>query len=303
MAIEGGYAARPQAKTRAEEQTSCRHCPCPSTSLSLHKLAISALHAPHSPLPLLSPPSSPLPLTLSPAGLFSALLGSFPSAAIFWTAYETSKVRFEAALPNKDLAFLAHGAAAGVADIAVCAVRNPFEVVKQQMQAGLHSSTRDAFRTIVRLEGYRGLYAGYLSTVLREIPFDAVQFAIYEHLKGKVREGQQMSELVLWQNAILGSIAGGVAAACTTPLDVIKTRLMTQTKASAGERYKGWWDAASRIHAEEGWQALFSGIKPRVAWISLGGAIFLGSFEEIRRQMGGSRSSTGSSGGKGEGIA
>ena len=54
------------------------------------------------------------------------------------------------------------------------------QVVKQQMQAGLHGSTQDALRNILRSEGFRGFYAGFLSTVAREIPFDAIEFALYE---------------------------------------------------------------------------------------------------------------------------
>ncbi len=91
---------------------------------------------------------------------------------------------------------------------------------------------------------------------------------------------------MLWENAVLGSIAGGVAAAVTTPLDVIKTRLMTQAGAEHGvDKYNGWFDALRRIPREEGVGALFRGIRPRVAFISLGGAIFIGSFEEFKRQL------------------
>jgi solute carrier family 25 S-adenosylmethionine transporter 26 len=237
-------------------------------------------------------------------GLLSAMLGSFPAAATFWTVYELGKRHLTAGLAARgrsDLDFLAHGGAAALADVAVCAVRNPFEVVKQQMQLGLHSSTSSAFRSIVATDGIlRGLYAGYFSTVLREIPFDAIEFALYEALKRRYRSykvpsahalgtastaSEPPAELVLWENAMLGSIAGGCAAAVTTPLDVVKTRLMTQTKVEVALRYHGWLDALSRISREEGAAALFSGIKPRVAWISMGGAIFIGSYEEAKRRL------------------
>jgi len=70
----------------------------------------------------------------------------------------------------------------------------------------------------------------------------------------------------------------------TTPLDVVKTRLMTQSAGDEG-RYKGVVDTFRRILKEEGAAALFRGIGPRVMWISLGGSIFFGAFEELSRRM------------------
>ena len=92
-------------------------------------------------------------------------------------------------------------------------------------------------------------------------------------------------DLVLWENMVLGSIAGGCAAAVTTPLDVAKTRLMTQTLTAKAERYTGIRHALQHVYAEGGVAGLFAGIKPRVLWISVGGAIFIGSFEEYKRLM------------------
>lgn len=103
------------------------------------------------------------PLTLPHlTGLLSAMLGSFPGAATFWTAYSGSKSLL-APLAGGDSAAaagLVHGLAAAMADVAVVAVRNPFEVVKQQMQAGMHSSSLTAAKTILRNQGVAGLYAG-----------------------------------------------------------------------------------------------------------------------------------------------
>lgn len=40
-----------------------------------------------------------------------------------------------------------------------------------------------ALRTIVAKEGRRGLFAGYGSFLLRDLPFDAIEFVSYEAFK------------------------------------------------------------------------------------------------------------------------
>ena len=81
------------------------------------------------------------------------------------------------------------------------------------------------------------------------------------------------------QGAICGSFAGGVAASVTTPLDVVKTRLMLG-KDIHGVPYKGTLDTFSRVYKEEGAKRLFSGIGPRTMWISIGGFVFFGMYEK-----------------------
>lgn len=127
------------------------------------------------------------------------MLGSFPAAATFWTTYETAKRGLEAhvSIEQTMLLPLIHMTAASIAEIAVCMVRNPFEVVKQQMQAGHHPNTVAAVKRIIKVDGLRGLFAGYWSTVMREIPFDAVEFALYEYLKRKLIEYRSMLDVLL----------------------------------------------------------------------------------------------------------
>lgn len=116
------------------------------------------------------------------------MLGSFPGAATFWASYQGSKTYVMPYFQGSLLEPLGHMICAGLADVAVCAVRNPFEVVKQQMQVGMHRTTADAVREIARVDGIRGFYAGYWSTVIREVPFDALEFALYEAMKRRWRE-------------------------------------------------------------------------------------------------------------------
>lgn len=64
-----------------------------------------------------------------------------------------------------------------------CLVRVPTENVKQKMQAGLHGTASETVNAILKTGGTRGFYTGYLTTVVREIPFAFIQFPIYEWLK------------------------------------------------------------------------------------------------------------------------
>ena len=72
----------------------------------------------------------------------------------------------------------------------------------------------------------------------------------------------------------MGAIAGAFTGAVTTPLDVIKTRLMVQGSTA---QYKGLVDAFRVILREEGPRAFFKGVGPRVTWIGIGGSVFFGA--------------------------
>ena len=64
-----------------------------------------------------------------------------------------------------------------------------------------------------------------------------------------------------------------MAAGVTTPLDVLKTRVMLSARRESMVRI------VRTILRENGIRPFFAGIGPRVTWISIGGAIFLGSYQ------------------------
>ncbi|PRQ48998.1 putative mitochondrial carrier domain-containing protein [Rosa chinensis] len=84
------------------------------------------------------------------------------------------------------------------------------------------------------------------------------------------------------ENAIIGAFAGALTGAITTPLDVIKTRLIVQGSAN---QYKGIVDCVQTIVREEGPPALLKGIGPRVLWIGIGSSIFFGVLERTKRLL------------------
>ncbi|KAL0449203.1 UNVERIFIED_CONTAM: S-adenosylmethionine carrier 1, chloroplastic/mitochondrial [Sesamum latifolium] len=212
------------------------------------------------------------------SGLAGNLAGVLPASAVFVGVYEPAKQQLLRNLPE-NLSAVAHLTAGALGGIAASFIRVPTEVVKQRMQTGQFTSAPDAVRLIASKEGFKGLYAGYGSFLLRDLPFDAIQFCLYEQLRigYKLAAKRDLNDP---ENAIIGAFAGALTGAITTPLDVIKTRLMVQGSAN---QYKGIFDCVQTIVREEGPSALLKGVGPRVLWIGIGGSIFFGVLERTKR--------------------
>ncbi|XP_028555953.1 S-adenosylmethionine carrier 1, chloroplastic/mitochondrial isoform X3 [Dendrobium catenatum] len=211
------------------------------------------------------------------SGLAGNLAGVLPSSAVFIGIYEPTKQKLLKLFPENLSAF-AHLTAGAIGGAASSLIRVPTEVVKQRMQTRQFNSASDAVRLILAKEGFRGLYAGYSSFLLRDIPFDAIQFCIYEQLRIGYRVAAKR-ELSDPEIAVIGAFAGAITGAITTPLDVLKTRLMTQ---GSIKHYGGLLSCTNTIIKEEGLAALFQGIGPRVLWIGIGGSIFFGVLEKTK---------------------
>lgn len=219
------------------------------------------------------------------------MVGSAPGAALFFVTYEGVKKQLG---DGKSSSASAHMLAASLGEVAACAVRVPTEVVKQRAQAKQHPSSRAAFVSILSQRKTHGfarmwaeLYRGWGVTVMREVPFTVIQFPLWEKMKAwslDTRYGTGIGrpkDVTAVESAVFGSLSGGFAAALTTPLDVLKTRLMlATTKESAVS-------VTARIWREEGPKAFFSGLGPRTMWISIGGAVFLGSYQWASNTMSG----------------
>ncbi|KAF5480723.1 hypothetical protein F2P56_001447 [Juglans regia] len=214
------------------------------------------------------------------SGLAGNLAGVLPASAVFVGVYEPAKQKLLKMFPE-NLSAAAHFTAGAIGGIAASLIRVPTEVVKQRMQTGQFTSAPDAVRLIVSKEGFKGLYAGYGSFLLRDLPFDAIQFCIYEQLRIGYKAAAKR-DLNDPENALIGAFAGVLTGAITTPLDVIKTRLMIQGSAN---QYKGVFDCVQTIVREEGPPALLKGIGPRVLWIGIGGSIFFGVLESTKRSL------------------
>ncbi|KAG6835546.1 hypothetical protein H0H93_000321 [Arthromyces matolae] len=215
-------------------------------------------------------------------GVGSVVVGSAPGAAFFFSTYETMKKY--SPIPQQ-FAPLNHMISASVAEVAACLVRVPTEVIKTRTQTmtygALGKSSFAAAKQVLLNDGWSGFYRGFKITIMREIPFTSLQFPMYELLKAKLALKLNRKPLYAHEAAVCGSIAGGTAAALTTPLDVLKTRVMLDLRDPSKEKLPSLSRRMKDIYVKEGARTLFSGVVPRTLWISAGGAVFLGVYDKM----------------------
>lgn len=179
-------------------------------------------------------------------------------------------------LPAGGVAF----AAGGIAALGSSFVKVPLAVCIRSVQAGVYPNFFAAARSIIDKAGPRGLFTGYLPTVLEDVPDMAIKFAAYESMRqlhSKACEGRKPS---FHEDFAMGAASGALAAAATTPLDVIKTNMMC----TAAQR-PSMLGAASLVYAQGGPSAFFRGVGARAASNGINSAVFFVFFEALKVEV------------------
>ncbi|MED6174419.1 hypothetical protein PIB30_068795 [Stylosanthes scabra] len=243
-------------------------------------------------------------------GVAPGVIGSLATGATYFGVIESTKKWIEDSHPSLK-GHWAHFIAGAVGDTLGSVVYVPCEVMKQRMQVqgtysswssiamndgiamnsspklyGYYTGMFHAGWSIWKTQGLKGLYAGYFSTLARDVPFAGLMVMFYEGLKDATEYGKQrLKSNSNWhvnnsfEGLVLGGLAGGLSAYLTTPLDVVKTRLQVQ---GSTLRYKGWLDAICNIWEKEGMKGMFRGSIPRISWYIPASALTFMAVEFLR---------------------
>lgn len=272
------------------------------------------------------------------------------TAGVFFYTYESSKSFLSTTLPTSIPIPFTHSLASAGAELASCLVLTPAEVIKQNAQMLRRSSSGpgssqskstslEALNMLRHTSGgvWRRLFSGYTALAARNLPFTALQFPLFEGVrtriwevrdrdrdrkKGRVplendnRSEVERSRSLVETGLVTGlsaAVSGSLAAFVTTPMDVVKTRMML---AAGGEKKKqkqkqpessssgekkvllengqgrqqhksksksksgaSGFQVAKEIFRERGIRGLFRGGALRTTWAAFGSGLYLGSYE------------------------
>ncbi|KAG5051188.1 hypothetical protein AAZX31_02G079500 [Glycine max] len=219
------------------------------------------------------------------SGVSAVVVGSTASSAVYFGTCEFGKSFLSKleAFP----AVLIPPTAGAMGNIMSSAIMVPKELITQRMQAGAKGRSWQVFAEIIQNDGVMGLYAGYSATLLRNLPAGVLSYSSFEYLKAAVLQKTKQSYMEPVQSVLCGALAGAISASLTTPLDVVKTRLMTQVRGEgvskvAAVMYDGVSATVKQILKEEGWVGLTRGMGPRVLHSACFSALGYFAFETAR---------------------
>lgn len=153
------------------------------------------------------------------------------------------------------------GAVAGISEI-LCMY--PLDVVKTRIQLqtsapgtpGAYTSMLDAFRKIIKNEGFSRLYRGITAPILMEAPKRAVKFSANDSWGKFYRKQFGVQQLSQPLAILTGATAGATESFVVVPFELVKIRLQDKTST-----YTGPADVVTKMIKQEGLFSLYNGLE------------------------------------------
>ncbi|XP_010273965.1 PREDICTED: solute carrier family 25 member 44 [Nelumbo nucifera] len=168
---------------------------------------------------------------------------------------------------------------------------------RQQVSQTQIPCIRIAF-SILRHEGYRGLYRGFGTSLMGTIPARALYMTALEVTKSNVgtatvRLGFPEPTAAAIANAAAGLSAAMAAQLVWTPIDVVSQRLMVQSSSSVSSnpsnpnvsscKYRGGIDAFRKILTADGLRGLYRGFGISILTYAPSNAVWWASYSVAQR--------------------
>lgn len=207
------------------------------------------------------------------SGFVPSLWRCVPGVALYFTSLEAMK-SLVINKQNQTLGPVQALLLGGVSRTISGTLLMPFTVIKTRFESGSfnYKSVLHAFSVIYRTEGIRGLTSGITATLARDVPFSAIYYATYSHLK-------QFQAESVGTSFSCGIISGIFASVVTHPADVVKTSLQLFPS-----HYRH--DALRLIFKKQGFSGFFVGLLPRLFRRTLIATLSWTVYDQVMQSLG-----------------
>jgi solute carrier family 25 phosphate transporter 23/24/25/41 len=238
-----------------------------------------------------------------------------PNSAVKFFSYEEASkgilwfYRRQSGNEDAQLTPLLRLGAGATAGIIAMSATYPMDLVRGRLTVQTEKSPYQyrgifhALSTVLRHEGPRALYKGWLPSVIGVVPYVGLNFAVYESLKDWLIKSRPFglvedTELSVITRLACGAAAGTVGQTVAYPLDVIRRRMqMVGWKGgssviaggadkAASMEYTGMVDAFRKTVRHEGFRALYKGLVPNSVKVVPSIAIAFVTYEQVKEILG-----------------
>lgn len=234
-------------------------------------------------------------------GVTSPLAGQMFFRASMFSAFGATK-RFLAKNPDgssRTLTTADFYKAGAVTGFVAAFTEAPIDFYKSQIQVQVIRSQSDpnyraAFTSVgacvkqtYRLNGMRAPFQGLFTTMVRNVPANAVYLGTFEVLKNRAATYKQISVPELPAGYVLGSAAlGGILYWCTIyPVDVCKSAIMTDDIDPAKRKYPNLRTAFTKLYAEGGVGRFYKGFAPCITRAAPANAAMLYTVDKVGQYL------------------
>jgi solute carrier family 25 (mitochondrial citrate transporter), member 1 len=214
-------------------------------------------------------------------GYSALLMFSVPKNYVRFGAFHYARTNFFPDTSKKTHTLFC-GLMAGAAEAAL--VVTPQETLKTKLihdKLSPEPKYRNVFHgiySIAKSQGFWGIYAGAIPTILKQSTNQGVRFVVFE-------DAQKVTQSIIPIKVVADLLAGAFAGVCSTmvnnPIDVIKTNL----QGLESHKYKGVVDCFGHILKDEGIRGFYKGVGPRLARVTLDVGLTFAIFNSIKRKL------------------
>lgn len=163
-----------------------------------------------------------------------------------------------------------------------CIVGTPGDILKIRLindPAGVqYKSLRECMRKTLEVTSYSGFLKGFWVNLSRAIIVNACELASYDTFKALGVRELNMHPDRFGTHVMASTLAGLVAAICSSPVDVVKTRYMNQLQGD-----KSATACAINVFKNEGFLAFYKGFTPYFFRIAPWNILMFVSFEQYKQ--------------------
>lgn len=162
----------------------------------------------------------------------------------------------------------------------------PTDVVKVRMQAqfgankGRYSGTMDAYRTIYKTEGMKGLWRGCIPNMARNGIVNVSEVVTYDIIKEMIIRKGLLEDGVLCHLAS-AIVAGFCGTVVSSPVDVVKTRYMN----SSNSQYGNILQCTVSLWKKHGFLGFYKGFFPSLMRLGSWNILTFLCYEQIKLSM------------------